>query len=38
LRIVTELGDEIKKINKGTMDSIVSGYLQTLMQTKENKY
>jgi len=35
---VTELGEEIKKINKGGLDSIVTGYLQTLMQAKENKY
>ena len=36
MKIVGELGEEIKKMHRNQLDSIVHGYLQTLVVSKDN--
>lgn len=35
LSIVSELEDEIKRIQRGDIDTVVAGYLQTLMASRD---
>ena len=36
MKIVVELSDEIKMMHKNQIDSIIHGYLQTLIVSKDN--
>ena len=36
MKIVGELSEEIKKMHRSQIDSIVHGYLQTLLISKDN--
>ena len=38
MKVVTELGDEIKKMHLNQLDSIIAGYLQSLIQQSKYNY